>query len=159
MNEKLELIIEESLQLELNVSELYMVFHAAFPEDGAFWWGLLLEEENHASLVRSIKESFLPESDFLNEMFFLSYEELKKANTKLRSLIREFRDNAPSREDAFNIALKIEQSAGEVHFQEFIDKKEKSKIGKIFEQLNQGDKDHAKRIRSYMEAHGIKVKV
>lgn len=155
MNEDLSLIIDESIQLELNVSELYRIFHAAFPEDADFWWKLCLEEENHAALIRSIKETFLPVGKFPEAIFCNSLENLKKHNTKLRSLIRKFRDNAPSREDALNIALEVEQSAGELHYQEFIEKKEKSRIEQIFEELNRDDKDHAKRIRSYMDDNGI----
>ena len=155
MNKELTLIIDESIQLEINIAELYKIFHAAFPEDTDFWWELLLEEENHAALIRSIKEIFLPVGIFPDEMFFTSLEKLKKSNTELRKLIRKFRDIAPSREEAFNIALKVEQSAGEIHFQKFIDKKGKSRIENIFEHLNRHDKDHVKRICSYMDAHGI----
>jgi hypothetical protein len=155
MNEEHSMIIDESIELELNVAELYMIFHAAFPEDADFWWKLLLEEKNHAALIRSIKEIFLPAGKFPDEIFSTSLEKLKKSNTELRGLIKKCRHITPSREDAFNVALEIEQSAIEIHFQKFIDKKGKSKIEEIFEHLNRDDKDHAKRIHSYMDAHGI----
>jgi hypothetical protein len=37
-----------------------------------------------------------------------------------------------------------------------MEKKKGSKIDEIFQNLNRADKDHASRIRSYMEGHGIK---
>ena len=129
MNEELSLIIDESIQLELNVAQLYRIFHATFPEDASFWWRLFLEEENHAALIRSIKETFMPVGKFPDEIFCNSLENLKKNNTELRSLIRKFQDIAPSREDAFNIALKIEQSAGEIHFRNSLIKR-KSQVSR-----------------------------
>lgn len=155
MNEELSMIINESIQLELNVAELYTIFHGAFPEDADFWWKLLLEEKNHAALIRSIKEIFLPAGKFPEEMFSTSLEKLRKSNTGLLGLINKFRHVAPSREDAFSIALEVEQSAVEIHFQKFIDKKGKSNIEKIFEHLNRDDRDHVERLRSYMDAHQI----
>ena len=155
MKERLLFVIDESIQLELNVSALYKIFHAAFPADADFWWELLIEEENHAALIRSIKEAFMPAGKFSDGMFLNSLEILKKHNQALCHLIREYRNAVPSREDAFKSALEVEQSACEIHFQKFIERKEKSRIEKIFEQLNRDDKDHVKRIRSYMEAYGI----
>ena len=155
MNERFFPILDESIQLELNVARLYKIFHSAFPEDAKFWWELSLEENNHAALIRSIKEVFLPVGKFPDEMFSVSLEQLIKSNAELTALIKKFGSIAPSREDAFNIAFEVEQSAGELHFQEFIDKKDKSKVEEIFEQLNREDKDHAKKILSYMDAHGI----
>ncbi len=52
----------------------------------------------------------------------------------------------------------IENSAGELHFQEFIKKEDNSAIHEIFMRLNADDKDHAKRISFYMEAHGIQLR-
>ena len=155
MNEKLLFVIDESIQLELNVSALYKIFHAAFPGDADFWWELLIEEENHAALIRSIKETFMPAGKFSDKMFLNSLEALKKHNLELCNLIKKYRYVIPSREGAFNTALEVELSACELHFQKFLDKKEKSHIEKIFEQLNRDDKDHVKRIRSYMETYGI----
>ena len=155
MNERLLFVVDESIQLELNVSELYQTFHAAFPGDADFWWELIIEEENHAALIRSIKETFMPAGKFSDEIFLNSLETLKKHNLALCNLIKKYRAAIPSREDAFNTALEVEQSACEIHFQKFIDKKEKSHIERIFEQLNRDDKDHVKRIRSYMKTYGI----
>ena len=63
----------------------------------------------------------------------------------------------PSREDAFNLALKLAQSAGEIHFQQFMEKSSGSKLDLIFKRLNGDDKDHAMRILSYMKDYGIEA--
>jgi hypothetical protein len=56
---------------------------------------------------------------------------------------------------AFNIALRLEQSAGEIHFQDYMTSEADSEMDRIFKRLNQDDKDHAKRIQSYMTQHNI----
>ena len=54
MNKELKQIIDESVQLELNVTKLYKIFNQAFQEDANFWWTLSEEEENHANLIRKV---------------------------------------------------------------------------------------------------------
>lgn len=84
-------LIDESINLELNVASLYLLFNKLFPEDA----------------------------------------------------------------EAFNIALNIENSAGEIHFEKFMNKETELKIDHIFQQLNKDDKDHANRISSYMNRNSI----
>jgi hypothetical protein len=150
-------LIDESINLELNVSDLYLLFHNIFPEDEEFWWKLVLEEKNHAALIQSGKDHFEPLKKFPLKLLHHNLRELKDTNSDLLSLINNFEETPPSREEAFNIALKIESSAGELHFQNFMDGEAKSAVENIFKELNRGDKEHALRIHSYMEAHGISV--
>jgi len=73
----------------------------------------------------------------------------------ISDLLEKFRAKPPSREEAYNTGLEIETFVGETHFQGLIDKDPENVIEEMFQQLNQDDKDHAMRIRSYMEANGI----
>jgi len=155
MNEEVSELIKESIQLELNVAELYLVFHHAFPDDADFWWRLFIEEKNHAALIRSVEEGFMPAGILPEELLSSSLDKIREANTAIVALIARFKTAPPSREDAFSIAHKLEESAGEIHFQSFMTKETESRIDEIFQRLNRGDKDHARRIRSYMEKHGI----
>jgi hypothetical protein len=59
MDSETEKLFDEAIKLELNVSDLYYVFYELFPEDAVFWWTLVIEEKNHASLLKTIK-SFIP---------------------------------------------------------------------------------------------------
>ena len=52
MPKHLKQTIDESIQLELNISELYMIFNQAHTEDADFWRKLAEEELNHAEIVR-----------------------------------------------------------------------------------------------------------
>jgi hypothetical protein len=155
MKEGLSHLVEESIQIELNVAELYMIFKTAFSEDADFWWRLALEEKNHAALIRSIKESFMPVGLLPDKLLSSSLQELKQVNTTILTLIQKFKTSPPSRNESFSIACKLEESAAEIHFQEFMENAPVSKIEEMFQKLNKDDKDHAARIRSYMEKHGI----
>ena len=153
-NDDILQLADEAMQLEYNVSKLYMVFRDSHPEDAEFWWHLIIEEGNHAALVKSGIESFMPKDLFPNEIF-PSMDELQKTNRRLVSLLEKYTNHPPSREIGFNLALEIEMSAAEIHFQNTMTKSTDSDVLKLFKKLNQDDKDHAKRIRGYMKKEGI----
>ena len=154
---KLRQIVDESIMLELNVAELYKIFNQAFPEDAVFWWKLFEEEENHATLIRKAGAIEIQHDGILTKMLPLTLQEIKEANKEIVSFIVEYESNPPSRETAFNVALEIENSAGEVYFQRFINKKTDNILIQLFQKLNNEDKDHVARLLSYMEEHGIKI--
>jgi hypothetical protein len=147
---------EESIKLENNAANLYKLFHSQFPEDADFWWKLYLEEKNHAVLITSGKE-FAAVDEFPNEIFAESVDELKKTNEYLTELAEKFTESPPSRQQAFAAALEVEMSAGELHFQRFMENSGGAWFGDIFRKLNTDDKDHAKRVRAYAKKHDIAI--
>ncbi len=155
MNKQLPQIVEESIKLELNMANLYKIFSTAFPEDSDFWWKLCLEEENHANLIKIGKDVLLSCDEFPTELLSPTLQDLIETNNKLNSLLKDYNDKPPSRESAVNIAISLEESAGEIHFQNAMDKLPSSEYVRIFQELNKDDKDHAKRIREYMNSKGI----
>lgn len=155
MNEEFFQLAEESIQLELNVAKLYEIFRRAFPDDASFWSDLILEENRHAALIQSLKDTIVPAGISIDTLLSKSIKELKNANNKVISLITKYQKASPSRDKAFRTALKLEQSAGEIHFQKFMEKESGSEFEKIFQKLNSYDKDHAMRISKYMESHGM----
>jgi ferritin len=154
MNDDLIQLANKAMQLEYNVSKLYMIFRDSCPEDTEFWWKLVIEESNHAALIKSGLDYFMPEGYFPYEIF-PSMEDLQKNNRELVSLLEKYINHPPSREIAFNLALRTEMSAAELHFQNTMTKSTDSDVLKLFQKLNQDDKDHAKRIRVYMKEKGI----
>ncbi len=155
MSDHLNELIEESIRLELNVADLYLFFQAAFPEDADFWWALALEEKNHAALVRSLKEHFLPVGKVPEDLLASSLETVKETNRMIRGLLEKYRNTPPGLEEAFQVACRLEEGAAEIHFQEFMDREGSSELDKIFQRLNADDKDHGKKLRSYMKARGL----
>ena len=156
MKKKLSQLIDESIRLELNIADIYMVFYNTFPEDSDFWWKMTSEEKSHANLIKSGRDTFLDQ--FPPKLLAPSLQKLCNTNKKLISLLKEYKEKPPSRETAFNIALNIEQSTGELHFQLAMEKSFTSSIMKIFQELNNGYKDHANRIRTYMSDKGIEIR-
>ena len=145
MTEKLKELLEASIELEEGMSELYFLYTNLFPEDREFWWKLANEEVNHASLLKSgriyLEKGILPD-----EMLYEDITVLKSTIKWIKILTKKYTLKAPSFEDAYFEAIKLESSAGEFHFQVLMTEGTDSKIVKIFQDLAGDDKDHNRRI-------------
>ena len=136
----------ELIELEQNAGRLYLMFTNYIQEDYHFWWVLANEEMNHAALLKTGVE-FAKLGEFPN-ISTDEINEVKKLNSQFDSIIEEFKKN-PNRLKSFEIALEIESSAGESHYQEFMDTKSDNKIVKILQELNREDNNHYNRIKDY----------
>lgn len=143
--------LEEAIKIELNTAKLYFVFSDYFKEDYDFWWTIANEELNHAALLKTsieyVKLNNLPEEVILNNI-----GEMIDLNKKIDEVIELFKSN-PSRQTSFEIALNIETSAGESHFQELMSTHTDNEIIKLFQYLNREDINHYDRIKSYYGKH------
>jgi hypothetical protein len=157
MHADLNNMLEASIELELKVAKLYLLFYHNLPQDIDFWWNLMLEEQNHAALLRSIKDVFVPRGSIPENMVAESLGIITRSCEALQHWHQHYSDSPPSRVQAFNLALGIEHSAAELHFQRFMDKTPDSKVEEVFQQLNAEDKDHAQRLIDYMDAHNIVI--
>jgi len=155
MSDDADSLIEESINLELNIGDLYLLFYNLFPGDQEIWGRLTLEEKDHASILQVSKEYFKLADVFPTELFHSSLENLKHMNSELLGLMEQYKKTPPSREDAFNTALRLENSAGELDFQRFMDEETNSTAYNTFKKLNKFNKKHTALIRSYMDRHGI----
>lgn len=153
--EELVRLVNEAIALELNASRLYALFQDIFPEDAEFWQALSIEEENHANLLRNGRRLFLPEGRFPRELLPESLAPLVEKNQELEALLNHYEQTPPNREEAFRTALVLEESAGELHYQRAMENRAPSWTLKVFQTLNNDDRDHASRIRDYMAALGI----
>lgn len=156
MPKKIIALAEESINIELNVSKIYFLFNKLFPDDSDFWLKLAQEENNHADIIKNGIELFEPIDAFPHKILSHDLQKLKDTNEDLQFLLTEFKITPPSRDEAFNTALDIENSVGEMHFQQFLKKKHVSIFENIFQQLTEEDKDHSSRILTYMRDNDIK---
>ena len=154
MDPELEKLFDEAIQLELNVSKLYILFHDTFREDANFWWTLVLEEKDHAALINSIKTVGHFFGEYPRDIVPQRFEDLIEVNKNVINIIQEFEKN-PDRKKAFLIAIELEKSAGELHCQTFLETISRSSKYKILQQLYKDDVDHAERIQRYMEENNI----
>lgn len=154
MNNNLSDILQESIELELSISRLYTLFHDLYPDDEDLWWQLAIEERNHAALLRYEKSNRQNGCEMAEGLLANDLEAITAANNKVVQLTERFKSTSPPREEAFSTALDIENSIGEAHYQAFMDSSEVHSVAdELFRQLNQDDKDHARRIEAYMESH------
>lgn len=155
MSNDLRQLAEETMRLKYHASKLYTIFREICPEDAPFWWRLVLEESNHAALIKSGVDYFMDSGVFPQEILDRRLVDLHAANEELVSLIEAYDENPPSRETAFQVALRLKNSTVEKHFQHIITAPTDSKTLKLFQRLNAEDKDHAKRVLAYMKDKGI----
>jgi ferritin len=150
-------LLDESIQLELNLARLYTLFNDHFPEDEDFWWQLSMEERSHAALLQQEKKQPQPLQFFPENLLSKDLDALKANNARIIAESERFAASPCSREQALNLALHIEMSAGEAHFQEFMESETGSLTADLFKQLASEDQNHAKRIREYMKEQGVRV--
>lgn len=147
MEENIISFIDEAIKLELNMARLYNVFAEHVDEDASFWNQLESEERNHAILLKTgkdfVKFDRFPETILPDQLALL-----KESNKFVDQCMEDFMDNK-DRRLAFDLAIKLENLAGEAHFQKFMDSVARDSLTTIFQKLNQADKDHAARILEY----------
>lgn len=156
-NNNMKRLLEESVQLELNLGKLYRFFSNYFSEDNDFWWRLGLEENNHASLLKS-GIIFLESGIFPENWSFANMDSIFQSNKYINELLERYENKGLKRKEAFQIALELEQSAAESHYQEAMvspEIQDSSGLIDIFRNLNRYDKNHLQKIQDYM----IKVNV
>ncbi len=157
MDKKLSRILDETIQLELNVADLYLSFAQAFSEDKDFWLPLALEEKNHAALLTSGKLESLDKGHFPAKALTTNLGALIKVNKEINALVKKHQRKPPSRAAAFEIAIKVEESTGEIDFSCFMEQEAGSLAPKFFGRVNSEDRDHGRRLRNYMREKGITI--
>jgi len=146
--------INELVELELNVSKLYKMFSKKYIEDYNLWWELSEEEERHASILE-IAKNFLLVKKFSHDILPKEMEDIKNLNLNFQKITDDFYENG-TRRNAFDLALNLENSTGEVHYQLMMTNNDKiNTMIDIFKKLNKEDINHAIRIQQYMKENNI----
>lgn len=150
-------LMAEAIKSEFNMEDLYIGFHNRFPEDATFWMDLAIEEKNHASLLLEHEQCILDSEVFPSEIQSKLLETLIEKNCLIEDILRSEIESPPlERIHAFKLALKLEESAGEILFQRAVQKTvQTSEALKLLQRLNKDDKNHADRIRRRMRQNGM----
>lgn len=151
-------VLDRSITLELKVAQVYRSFAELFPQDHSFWWQLAIEEDNHASLLRSGRDFYLDNGLFPEAMVCRSIAELDQAIQEIDRYMEASQETPPDLQAALEFALSLEMSAGEIHYQNFMQRPPQTGSEDVFQQLNRDDKDHAARISIYMQKKGFPKK-
>lgn len=147
MNKQLLELIDEAIELEMNIGKLYSLFSRKCPQDKGFWLQLEIEEYNHAALLKAAKK-FVEYSKFPTNLVPQKTDQLKHSILQINENYIRF-ENEPDRLKAFSIAYELENMAGELHYQQFMNSEDNDDLTKTFQKLNQADNDHSKRILAH----------
>ena len=143
-------VILKLIDMEENVGKLYRIFGSVHPADFEFWMQLANEEDRHATLLRTHRE-YIAESPVLHDRLLASsVETLFAINSRIEEILLSRSNQVPNREDCFIIAIQIEQSAGEIHFQNTVTTADDDIAFQVLQTLYADDHDHADRIKVYM---------
>ena len=154
-NDLAQIFLDEARQLELIVAELYALFAKSFPEDYDFWHQLAHEEKDHAVLIDAIRANPKLSKQFVSSSAPELLKEIQEINEWLSLLKGEFSEGKPDRKTAFATAAKIEESAGEINYQNFMTKQTDSWILIGLQHIHKYDLDHLERLKKYMKENNI----
>lgn len=160
MDESQDQLFDKLAELELLVSDIYLAFSNLFPEDSDFWWRLSIEETGHASIIRSGQQSFAPRNLFPEEFSTFPMRTLDDSLASKREMLKgiEGRPASFSRRKAMEMAMRIEGGDLESLFQTLMQKTPgESKALFLFQRLNNESRDHAERVRAYMDSLPLDV--
>ena len=150
MEEKKQLL-REAIKLELNVCTLYQIYRDNFKEDREFWLQMAQEEGHHAALLDLAQDFF---ENFPEEILYHNLEELKKVNQNIEDTIRKYKKGLPPRQECYQYAFDLENSAFELHYQQVASQPANSDKIQMFQKINEDDKDHAQRIKALLAKEG-----
>lgn len=158
MSDDLRQLIDVAIKLELSMAEIYHSFYKRFPEDADFWRKIVVEERKHAALLDDWKQHLLDTAMFPVELMDTSSAAINNLNNEIESILRRESEDPPVRAAAFKLAIMLEESAGEAHFQHVLQQVEpSSKAIRLFRRLHEADVDHADRLRNYMHQNGLEM--
>ncbi len=147
---KREELINEAIKAESNMAQLYRVYQETYAEDAEFWGRLVEEEKQHASII-DIGRNVLTEEDLSKTFLYNNLGELKAANKLVADMTVMYKNDPPSREDAYHRAIELEERFFESFYQDAITGDAGSDEEKIIQKLNKDSKDHAERIRALLD--------
>ncbi|MFC1497933.1 hypothetical protein ACFLS1_05605 [Verrucomicrobiota bacterium] len=151
MTEKYLKQFKYSIQLELSVSEYYRMMSNIFEEDRSFWWGLCLEEKNHAALLKNGRDYFMGRDIFPVEILDSDISSLQKSIQNVEQAAQLLGESKLSKPEAYRHALEFEESSGEHFFKLITESTDLSPKISFVNKLIGEDKDHAKKIRELLD--------
>ena len=157
MDKKIIEILNESINQELLVSEIYSLFEKTFREDSEFWYKLSQEELSHSITLQAERDSFSEEGLLPAELVQVDLEKLQKQNSLLSGFYEGLKKSAPSREQAFSIACALERTMLETIYASCLAKHPETRALKIFQSISSDEKEHIERILQYASNTGIKI--
>jgi hypothetical protein len=155
MEVSVQSVVEEAIRFEHNLAALYLLFSSSMPEDADLWWELSTSEKEHATILEASQKLFGDE--FARETVPADLELLRSSNETLEASIDRFERDAPTREDALRLALRLESDENEATLFRLLDVSTSRPAQDVVERIHREDQSHAAKIRDYAKRHGVKL--
>ncbi len=147
----------QCISQELLISEFYHLFERLFSEDSEFWRKILLEEVRHGSLLRAEIDQLCKTELLADNSDELDLEALHEQGSAITRLLAKLKENPPSREQAFSIALALENTSSEHTYRNLSVQDMSPRIQRLFRSLDGGNLDHIRRIKRYAAQQQIQI--
>ncbi|MCP4130140.1 MAG: hypothetical protein GY754_03885 [bacterium] len=144
------LLLVTAIAVELKMADLYSLYYKLFDEDKDFWYQLMIEEKNHAALLKSARDQ-IQESNLPDELLCSNIEELQQVIDIINEKIELYRSGTPSKKKAYVFAIKIKNIGYEKHYQDILTGSPNSGVVKIMQEVNNQEINHAHRIEEIMD--------
>ena len=150
-----QLIVDEAIRFERNLSSLYFQFFEAFPEDGNLWWDLSVSEEGHASLLESGQNLF--RNEFAREMVSADLDGLRRSNEDLEAMIRRLGEEPVDRREALQTAIEFEADPNERTLFDLLEIQPSTPAKDLLDSIHRDESVHARKIRDYAAGAGVAI--
>lgn len=137
-------ILNQVIERELSVSQLYEKFAGNFPRFAELWTGLAAEERAHAQLLRNM-ESYIQQGHLLWNLGKLKEEELNEEQKLVDDANLKLRMGRMDPLKALNIAFEIENSLLDSKFYDVVNC-DLPEFQKTAEELRRSEEQHRNRL-------------
>ena len=151
----MEQLIDQSILLERNVGNLYLLFYKRLAQDKAFWLQMMVDEREHEALLKAAQAAVGSSDNFPADLLSDKLETISQTNQRILGLHDQYQKDPPSRQEAFRVALDLEKMAGEIHFNEAMHKDLAGGLVKTLQKLVHDDNAHYEKIANYMKEVGL----
>jgi rubrerythrin len=150
--------ISESLRICTSIegmtAEIYHALSKLFPEAKDFWYDLALSEENHTNIL--LAAAGLNRAGILTECIVpSSLPRIRETLGLVRDSKKKVETGSLLLKDAIEIALEIENSTGEIYFQEVLTQQTDSKVVMELRKMLIDEELHNVKIKSFMKSRGL----
>ena len=104
MDKKKKELLEEAIQIELNMCNLYLFYSENFTDDKDFWIQIAQEEREHAALLELGEDFF---DKFPEEIVYNHLDELKFENKRIKRTIEQYEKDLPEKKRGLQICVCI----------------------------------------------------
>lgn len=142
-------VLEMMAKNEEELRQLYKVYSEKFPDYKDFWWGLAVEETQHAIWIREFRSHVKEGRMEFNENRF-DVDTIKVFRDYVKDMISHVQKQEMSLKGALNISLDIESGLIEKRFFEIFETDSEA-LKFVLNDLSNSTKRHFERIQKVLD--------